>query len=70
MILSLLKLLIMEKLMQNIYLIKCSIFLAIGLYANFIGSTLAVSWFALAFLMAVFHLDIQINNYRFIFAKR
>jgi hypothetical protein len=56
------KQIIMEKLMHNIYLIECSIFLAIGLYDNFIGSTLAVFWFALAFLMAVFHLDSQINR--------
>ncbi len=52
----------MEKLFQNIYLIKCGIYLSIGVYDVFIESEYAVCWFALAFLMAIFHLDVQINN--------
>ena len=53
----------MEKLLKNMYLIKCSIFLCIGVitYSNGLNKA-SVSLFALAFLYSVFHLDCMIND--------
>ena len=53
----------MDKLLKNIYLIKCAIFLAIGVIAfyNDLHKFSALA-FALAFLYPIFHLDTMIND--------
>jgi len=48
----------MKTIMENIYLIKCVIFLSVAV----LSTQYVIMWFALAFLMAVFHLDTQINK--------
>ena len=53
----------MDKIIKNIYLIKCAIFLAIGVisFENDLHKS-SVLAFALAFLYSIFHLDTMIND--------
>lgn len=53
----------MDKLLKNMYLIKCAICLCIGVITYSNGTNkVSVSLFALSFLYSVFHLDNIIND--------
>ena len=52
----------MEKIIDNIYLIKFIIYIYLGTYGTFVESDFSIIWFSLAAIMAVFHFDTLIKE--------